>query len=189
MSDQNKLIEVQRWIDEVRRTGGKDGLAHALETRLANESDEAVRRTLNFALAGEYRSRERFSDSERIYLAMFSQSPDEPMPLISLAEQKLYYEEATDVAMQTIDRAIEAAFRSGNFRKQALGVKARIASKMRTYSVVEEVLRQLLQLKDDSGGADVGIERDFFDRLPPEAIDKDLARQFDRYCRDTDKPG
>jgi hypothetical protein len=58
---------------------------------------------------------------------LFDQSPDEPMPLMCLAEQKLYYEEDPAAAMPVIDRAIEAADRSGNFRGAVLGVKARLA--------------------------------------------------------------
>lgn len=31
--------------------------------------------------------------------------------------------------------------------------------------------------------ADLGIERDFFDALPPGSIDPEVARQYDDYCR------
>jgi hypothetical protein len=48
--------------------------------------------------------------------------------------------------MPVIDRAIEEAYRSANYRRLALGVKARIALAQEKFSVVEEVLRRLLQL-------------------------------------------
>jgi hypothetical protein len=68
----------------------------------------------------------------------------------------------------------------------ALGVKARVALADGQFRIVEDVLRQLLQLRNDPRGADVGIERDFFDRLPPGAIDKTLALRYAQYARTTD---
>jgi hypothetical protein len=125
----------------------------------------------------------RFDEAERIYLMLFNQSPDEPMPLISLAGQKLYFEEDPAAAMPVIDRAIEAAYRSNNFRRLALGTKARIALAQGKFKVVEEVLRRLLQLTHDKRGVDIAPERDFFDRLPPGAINETVARRFDHYSR------
>jgi hypothetical protein len=183
MSDEDKLIEINRWIDEICRTVGETNIVRAIETRMEGESDEAVLRVLNFALASEYKSRERYDESEHIYGFLLSRRPDWPMPLILLAEQKLYCEQQPAAAMQFIDRAIDIAFRSAIFRRQALGVKARIALQLGKYDIVEDVLRKLLALRLEPDTVDVGIERDFFDRLPANAIDTDLARQFDRHSR------
>ena len=84
--------------------------------------------------------------------------------------------------MSIIDEAIDRAMRSGNFRRDALGTKARIALGLKDYGVVEEVLKQLMGLKFVHGNVDCGIERDFLDRLPPGAIDAKVASDYDRFC-------
>ena len=178
-----KMNPVDHWIDEARHAGGFPNVARAVEARLQTETDEEIRRSLNFELAGAYNMTERYDEAERIYLMLFNQSPDEPVPLMCLAGQKLYFEEDPAAAMPVIDRAIEAAYRSCNFRRATLGVKARIALAQEKFDVVEDVLRQLLQLTHDSRGADISVERDFFDRLPPGAINETVARRFDHYSR------
>src|SRR5262245_29840706 len=162
MSRKNKLSEVHRRLDQAVYTGGDVNLVHAIEAKLKNEPDEATRRELNLALATAYKLLGRYGDAKRIYLMLSNQSPDEPFPLITLAEQKLYYENEPVAAMQVIDRAIKAAYRSNNFRRLALGVKARIALEQKRFSVVEDVIGRLLQLRHDKRGVDVGRERDFF---------------------------
>jgi hypothetical protein len=178
-----KMDPVNRWVTDARRAGGDLNVAHAIEARLESEPDEEIRHSLNFELAMTYKMTGRYDEAERIYLMLFDQSPDEPMPLISLAGQKLYFEEDPAAAMPVIDRAIEAAYRSNNFRRLALGTKARIALAQERFDVVEEVLRRLLQLTHDRRGADIALERDFFDRLPPGAINETVARRFDQYSR------
>ena len=108
------------------------------------------------------------------------------MPLIKLAEQKLYFERQPEAAMRIIDRAIEAAYRSGNFRRNTLGVKARIALAMEDFAIVEGVLIRIMQLGFEYGNTDAGFRRDFFDRLPPGSIDPEVARQYDEHCREAE---
>src|SRR6266496_2164912 len=122
-SYRRKMEPVNRWIEDARRAGGDLNVAGAIEARLESEEDEEIRSSLNFELAGIYKMAGRYDEAERIYLTLFNQSPDEPMPLISLAGQKLYCEEDPAAAMPVIDRAIEAAYRSFNFRRLALGTK------------------------------------------------------------------
>jgi len=184
MSIQKKVVAVEDWIEQTRRAGGGGNLVRAIEARLKNERDEVTRSVLNLALADAYEAAGGFRDAERILRMEFRKSPDEPMPLIMLARQKLYRENQPEVAMRVIDRAIEAAFRSGNFRRLALGVKARIALQQKKFGIVEDVLRRLLALRNDTRGVDVEPERDFFDRLPPSAVDESLAREFDEYSRE-----
>jgi len=182
-NDRRKKHSLYGWIDEARHAGGYPDVARAIEARLESEPDEEIRRSLNFELAWAYKMTERYDEGERIYLILFNQSPDEPVPLISLAGQKLYCEEDPAAAMPVINRAIEAAYRSSNFRRLALGTKARIALAQEEFSVVEDVLRRLLQLTHDKRGVDIAPERDFFDRLPPGLINETVARRFDHYYR------
>jgi len=189
MSDEQrqKISSAEDWLKGLRnvagnRSGGAPSVVHAIEARLETERDQAVRRQLSIELASEYRQLEKYDDSERLYLKLCDQSPDEPMPLILLAGQKLYDEHDPVSAMTVIDRALVSAFRSGNFRRLALGLKARIALADERFGIIEDVIRQLLQLRNDPRGVDIGIERDFFDRMPPGSIDKALAFEFVQYA-------
>jgi hypothetical protein len=183
-----KIEPVDRWVEDARKAGGDINVIRVIEARLESEPDEEIRSSLNFELAMAYKMTERYGDAERIYQMLFDQCPDEPMPQISLAGQKLYFENGPAAAMRVIDRAIEAAYRSANFRRLALGMKARIALAQDKFDVVEDVLRRLLQLTHDSRGVDIAPERDFFDRLPPGAINKTVALRFDHYSRRASRP-
>ena len=77
--------------------------------------------------------------------------------------------------MEVIDRALEVARRTGTLRRYTLGNKARIALDLKRYDIVEDVLKEIMELKIDPELPDIGRERDFFDRLPPNSIDPDVS--------------
>ncbi len=106
-----------------------------------------------------------------------------PGILISLAESFLYAAEQPEMALPVIDRAIEVAFRSGNFRRNALGVTARIALALKRYDLVEEAMRLILPLKTARGHCDCGMEDDILERLPPGTIDEEVRREYSDLCR------
>jgi hypothetical protein len=175
------LGEVSRWY-EAATSGGADAILILLE-RLRRELDAAKRREIKAFLAHHYREVYDCAASEAIYLELFDAYPHDPVPLISLAEQKLYGEDRPEEAMRVIDRAVDAAFRAGGFRRNALTVKARIASQMKDYRTVEDTLRRIMGLNFGPGNIDTGFFRDFFDRLPPGGIDSEVARRYDAYVR------
>jgi hypothetical protein len=178
-------VEIYEWFRELERIKGVGNieLINAIEERIGTEFDQIKLRVLKLCLAGEYKEHSRYAEAEEIYLDLFKRSPDEPFPLISLAEQKLYREDQPERAMDVVDRALDAAYRSNNFRRLALGVKARIAIKLKAYNIVEDVLTQLMQLEFAPGNADCGIERDFLDRTPSRAINEDVARKYDQFAQ------
>jgi tetratricopeptide (TPR) repeat protein len=180
------INEVYLWYEDVERTSVGIEAIHVLQERIDSEPDAAKRRELKFILAQEHYQEEDYAACEAIFLQLFETKPDDPMPLIKLAEQKLYFEKQPEAAMCIIDRAIEAAYGSGNFRRNALGVKARIALAMEDFEIVEGVLIRIMQLGFEYGNTDVGFRRDFFDRLPPGSIDPEVARQYDEHYREAD---
>jgi len=180
---QDPTNEVYRWYEDLERTSAGLELIHALEERIESEPDAAKRRELKLILAQEYRHEEDYAACEAIYLQLFKTKPDDPVPLTNLAEQKLCFESQPEAAMRIIDQAVEVAFGSGHFRRNALGVKARIALAMEDFKIVESVLIRIMQLGFEFGNSDVGFMRDFFDRLPPGSIDPELARLYDEHCR------
>ena len=175
--------EIYRWRDEWRRVHVESDIISTIKDKIHRESHPIKLRILRNFLAEEHRDRGEYGDSEALYLESFNMDPSEPMPLIVLAGQKLSDEDDPEAAMRIIDRAIEVAFRSGTYRRHALGVKARVALRLEDYHVVETVLRQIMKLKFARGNVDVGRERDFLDRLPSGSINPEVARQYDEYCR------
>lgn len=172
-----------RWYEDLRRTHTNEEILGALEVRIRkNVDDAAVRWDLNWILASEYCLRGDYAASEAIYRQMFDDDPDDPLPLIRLSEQRLYYEESPEAAMALIDAALVAAYRSGDFRRHALAVKARIALQLKHYVAVEGVLKAIMQLQLGPDSVDIGRERDILDRLPPGSIDSEVARRYDEYC-------
>jgi hypothetical protein len=177
------INEVYRWYEDVERTSVGIEAIHVLKERIDSEPEGAKRRELKFILAQKYKQEDDYATCEAIYIELFETKPDDPIPLIKLAEQKLYFERQPEAAMRIINRAIEVAYGSGNFRRNALGVKARIALAMEDFEIVEDVLTRIMQLGFEYGNIDSGFRRDFFDRLPAGSIDPEVARQYDEHCR------
>src|SRR5947199_205573 len=83
---------------------------------IQNEADPIKLRRLRLILAREYTRVSNYAAAETICRDEFERDQDDPTPLISLAEQKLYYEEQPASAMPIIDEAIQTAYRSGIYR-------------------------------------------------------------------------
>jgi hypothetical protein len=175
--------DLYEWYLRLVRLRNPTYLTDSLLERIRTEPDSALMRDLKSLLAGEYASQGKFTDAEAIYFDLHRDAPTDALPLIALAGQKLYLEDQPEAALRIVDMALDAAFRSCNFRRYALGVKARAALTLKSFSIVEDVLRQLLQLTFEPGNLDCAIERDFFDRLPSGAVNQELARRFDEYSR------
>jgi hypothetical protein len=181
--DKDPVREIHRWCDELRQEHGEADVIPFLEQRIRRESHPMKLRALRSFLADEYSDRGDYASATAVRLDAFNDDPSEPMPLISLAGQKFYEENQPGEAMRIIADAVEVALRSGTYRRLALGHQARIAQRLHDYRVVEDVLKQLLALKFTRGNVDIGVERDFFDALPPGSIDPDVARRYDEFCR------
>jgi hypothetical protein len=175
--------KVYEWFRTRPMDAFKSGrIVDELERKIIIETDLEGLMTLRELLAHEYAGRGRHNESEALYRMLSSQQPDDPLPLIWLSGAKLYYQDRPEEAMPIIDKAIDLAMKSGNFRRHALGTKARIALKLKSYGLVEDVLKELMDLRFVRGNIDCGIERDFFDRLPPGAIDTKVASDYDKFC-------
>lgn len=179
----DKVVSLHQWYDLLLKTREDRDIIEEITHRMEAESDSEAARSLAFILATEFRRQARYGDAENILLELSEQDPIEPYPLIDLAGQKLYYEQRPDEALDIIERAVERARASGSFRRNALGVKARIAEKLRRYDLIAEVLKEIMTIKFVELRVDVGIERDFVDRLPSDVIDRKLLEQYNEFCR------
>jgi hypothetical protein len=175
-------LQIHRWHDRWREEHIDTDIVAAFEEKIRGETHPVRLRTLRWLLAQEHQIRGNYLAAEALLLAEAEARPDSPRPLISLAMQKLYQEGRPEDAMHFADRAVEVAMRAGMYRRDALGMKARIALELSDHATVEGVLREIMQLVFTRGNADRGAERDFFDQLPPGSIDPDVARAYHEYC-------
>src|ERR1043166_1930919 len=173
--------DLYRWYVELQRTHADRAIIAAIERRTA-ESDGDARRTLSFILASEFCRQEQYAEAESILIEISEQDPGEPYPLVALAEQKLYYEDDPAVALAIIEQAVRRARAAGGFCRNALGVQARMSEKLGRFDLIEGVLREIMSIPFPGSRVDVGIERDFIDRLPAGTIDATLRARYDAFC-------
>jgi hypothetical protein len=179
----DNFVNLHKWYERLQRTCADQEIVDEITRRMKAENDKEDARTLAFFLASEFCRQKRYVEAERILLNLSQRNPVEPFPLISLAEQKLYYEEKPNEALEIVEKALNRARACGYFHRNALGVKARIAETLQRYDLVGDVLREIMTIKFSESRADVGVERDFVDRLPAGAIGPILLRQYDEFCR------
>ena len=182
------LEQVHRWHHEWREANPEADIIPVLRNQLRDETEPNKRVALYQLLADAYGKKGDYASAAVVRADESNERPNEPMPLILLASQKFFNEGRPEEAMPIIDRAIEIALREGTYRRLALGMKARIALHLEDYPTVEGVIRQIMNLRFGPGNVDIDRERDFFDGLPPDRIDPEVARQYDEYCRITAKP-
>ena len=121
------IVKLHQWYDSLQRTKRDAEIIEEIELRIRSTQDQETVKYLTSILASELRRQEKYPEAETTLLGLAANFPDDPAPLISLAEQELYFEQNPAKALSLADRALERAHRYGNFRRQALGVKARIA--------------------------------------------------------------
>jgi hypothetical protein len=177
----DKLSDLQQWYQQLQRVLSNQEIIEDIERRKTKESDPEILRSLDFILASEFQRQGLYSDAENILLELSRRDTTEPYPLIALAEQKLYYERKFDSALDIADEAVRCARISGKFRRNALGVRARIAKQLQRYDLIAEALREIMSIKFSESRIDVGVERDFVDGLPSNAIEEQLRRQYEQF--------
>jgi tetratricopeptide (TPR) repeat protein len=182
------FVSLHKWYEQLQRTCADQEIVDKIANRMKAESDQETAGSLAFILASEFRRQERYGEAETILLNLSAQNPAEPYPFIELAEQKLYDEQKPDEALEIVEKAIERARVSGNFRRNALGVKARIAEKLQRYDLIADIIREIMTIKFSESRIDVGLERDVVDRLPSGVIAAELVQQYYDFCRRNTRP-
>jgi tetratricopeptide (TPR) repeat protein len=107
--------------------------------------------------------------------------PDNVRPLISKASLNLYWLDDAEEALRCIDRALERAYRTGTFRRESLGVKARILLQLGRGEQLTQVIEEIMSLQMIKGVPDVGRERDFVDRAPPGLLPQDVVDRYNQF--------
>jgi tetratricopeptide (TPR) repeat protein len=92
-----------------------------------------------------------------------------------------HYLDDIEQALTWIDIALEAAYRTRFFRREALGTKARFLLDLGRGEELGQVLEQIMSLEMYREVPDIGKERDFVDRAPPGLIRKDIVARYDKF--------
>ena len=123
-NDRKEYYESIDWYDELRKVH-KDTDISALVLERLNQSQRFwQRKGLTHALQSEYRRQNRFTEAAQLLELEATSDPGNPLPLIILAEQKMYHESDLAAALIAVERALDTAGRSGNFRRHALPASA-----------------------------------------------------------------
>jgi len=108
--------------------------------------------------------------------------PDDVRCPISKVTLYLYFLDDPEEALRCIDLALHRAYRTGFFRREALGVKARILLQLGRGEQLSRVLEEIMSLQMMKDIPDIGRERDFVDRAPPGLISGDIVTRYDEFC-------
>jgi hypothetical protein len=100
---------------------------------------------------------------------------------ISKASLYFYHLENSEEALRCINLALQRAYTTKFFRREALGVKARILLKLGRGGQLSQVLEEIMSMQMIKGIPDVGRERDFVDRAPPGLIPDDVLARYNQF--------
>lgn len=126
------------------------------------------------------------ADALQVMIERVELAPDEPIGWCALANRhfcdgicRTGDEAAMETALETIDRAVVVAERTGGaWLRHCLNDRARIASAAGRRDVLEDTIRRILTIPDGRGVPDTGIEIDFLRDLPPGAVDPELSERL-----------
>lgn len=123
----------------------------------------------------------RHRDALRILDMMIREHSDDVRFPISKATLYLYSLQDPKEALKCIDLALKRAYRTGYFRREALGDKARILLQLGRGEALSKVLEEIMSLKMIKGIPDIGRERDFVDRAPLGLIPEDVVARYNEF--------
>lgn len=172
--------EFERWVHLVERSVPVEILIDVVSARLttaANEDYYRLARMLESFLSTAGRDREALELLDEL----IERYPDDVRTPISRSVRLLYLSEDPEAALQSIDVAVGRAYRTGLFRREALGYKARILLKLGRRQELSGILEEIMSLKITKGIPDIGRERDFIDRAPPGMIPSDVLARYNEF--------
>ena len=140
------------------------------------------RRELESELAGFLLTAERNREALQILDEISERDPDNVRPLIDKATYCLYLLDEPEEALRSIDLALQRAYRAGFFRREALGMKARMLLKSGRGEALSQTLEEIMSLEIKKDIPDIGPERDFVDQAPPGLISEEVLARYNKFC-------
>jgi hypothetical protein len=176
----DRIKELSHWAMEQWRTLPTDDAIEVIDQR-RRSGDSEDRYTLTLDLRHYLSLAGRQKEAERMIDEMIAELPDDVRFPISKASLYLYDIDDPEKALDAIDMALGRAHRTGFFRREALGVKARILLKLGRGEQLTRTLEEIMSLEMKWGIPDIGRERDFVDRAPPGMIADDVLARYNAF--------
>lgn len=173
-------IKLRRWIDQLRSDLPLEGAIDIVSMRM-REGDSEEHHILAGELADLWSEAGRDDEALQVLGETMARYPDDVRPAISKATKYLYDLKNPQEALRCIDVALERAHRTLFFRREALGVKARILLKLGRGEQLSDVLEEIMSLQIRKDIPDIGRERDFVDRAPPGLVRKDVLDRYNEF--------
>jgi hypothetical protein len=176
-----RIRELGRWVLELLDTLPLNEVIEAIDERRRDlDGDEYY--TLTLELSGFLRVARREPEAERIIDEMIACLPDDVRFPIAKASLHLYCTNDPEKALEAIEVALVRAHRTGFFRREALGVKARILLELGLGDQLSQTLEEIMALEMKRDIPDSMRERDFVDRAPPGMIKEDVLARYNVFC-------
>jgi tetratricopeptide (TPR) repeat protein len=178
----DKFDELERWHKTIRNELDSRDVIEAIKARRSTadpEEDYHLALMLKFELLLE--AIELQHEAEDVIDEMIEKLPDDVRFPIAKASLHLYNLNDAERALECIDQALVRARRTGRFRREALGVKARIHLRLTQYDKLSETLEEIMSFKTTRDIPDIPKERDFVDHAPPGAIPQDLLDRYNQF--------
>jgi tetratricopeptide (TPR) repeat protein len=158
-----RIEELGRWVDKLLRTVSlADAIRAVDERRQGADSDDNY--TLTLELKGLFLAAGREEEAEQIIDEMIARLPDDVRFPITKASLYLYDKKAPEKAFEAINFALVRAYRTGFFRRESLGVKARILLELGRGEQLSRTLEEIMSLEMKREIPDCPRERDFVPR-------------------------
>jgi hypothetical protein len=176
-----RAAKLHRWVDRLRRTRPLDDIIEVVEARRRGANDDDFY-TLTFELKHLLIDAGRICEADQIIDEMIARLPDDVRFPIGKASLYLYDIKDPKGALDAINSALVRAHRTGFFRREALGVKARILLELELGEQLSQTLEEIMSLEMKPGIPDIKRERDFVDRAPSEMIAEDVLARYNAFC-------
>jgi tetratricopeptide (TPR) repeat protein len=176
-----RIEELSRWTHELWKTLPLADAIAAIEQR-RHEADDDDNRTLTLDLRHFLSLAGREDEADRILDEMMKRMPDDVLLALSKASLHFYDMDNPETALEAVNAALIRAYRTGFFRREALGVKARILLKLGRGDQLSRTLEEIMSLEMTQGIPDIMRERDFVDRAPAGMIAEDVLARYNAFC-------
>ncbi|QPF93779.1 hypothetical protein [Bradyrhizobium commune] len=173
-------VRVEGWIRRLRTEAPLDRVI-ATVTRRLEQTDGDDHRSLSYELVFLLREAERNQEALQLLDQILQCYPDDVLPGINKANVFFNSLDEPEEALKCIEVALERAYRTKYFRRQALGNKARILLKLGRGDELSDVLEEIMSLQMVTNIPDVARERDFVDRAPSGLIRKNVLDRYNEF--------
>lgn len=178
---QDRALALHGWADHARLGVPIDEAIGRVQSRMKT-AIAADQSTLEYILGVFLVNAGRYDEALPLFDSVIERQSDHVRSAIAKAVVHLRGRDDPGKALEAIEFALKRAVRTGFYRRQALGVKARILLQLGRGEELGQVLEQIMLLEMSYDIRDVGRERDFVDRAPPGLIPADVVARYNEFC-------